>query len=182
LKNQWARQSPIQSLNDLYAHAPELQANLNAIGNQIGDKIGARYFGSVKENVARVQEKLVGSKTERSKPPSRINDVVRGSFIVDVPVKADAIVADLARHYELADEGWTTTHVGYTDRKVVIRMPNGQGAEVQLLHPDLYDAKENRGGRNALPRRLFTTLPFKLFRRNGQVPIPIGIISFYPPS
>jgi hypothetical protein len=51
----------------------------------------------------------------------------------------------LAQLFEIADEGWQITEAGYFDRKVLVRFRSGQVGEVQFWHPDLLDAKENKG-------------------------------------
>jgi len=55
---------------------------------------------------------------------------------------------ELAKTHEIIDEGWRTipdSH--YTDRPLLFRdRETGLIGELQLTHPDLLDAKDNRGG------------------------------------
>ena len=141
LKKQWAIESPIKTIDDLFSEAEKNQDDLGGVGENIANDLGVEFRNPGIKERKRTQEKI-----DEGKPPSRINDVVRAGFSVDVPDQAEAVVARLAEHYPIIDEGWAVTQGGYFDRKVIIRFPNGQGAEVQIWHPDLLRAKEEKGG------------------------------------
>jgi hypothetical protein len=146
-KRLWAALSPIRTIDDLYTNAPELQRGLIDVGREIAETTGATLKIPPGENDGvkgreRVQEKIDGGKA-----PGRINDVVRMGFSVDLPSQGDDVARLLAERFEVVDEGWAVTPVGYFDRKVLVKFPNGQVGEVQIWHPDLLRAKEDKGHR-----------------------------------
>lgn len=140
-KARWADESPIKTIDDLFAGAEENQYTLAKIADRIGAQVGVAFQDPGVKGRERVQEKI-----DEGKAPGRINDVVRGGFQVMTPAQADAIAQALARHFEIIDEGWFTNEAGYFDRKVLVRFRNGQGGEVQIWHPELLYAKEDLGG------------------------------------
>lgn len=142
IKRQWAAQSPIKTIDDLFAHAQENQDSLASAGQQIADDLGIEFKNPGIKGQPRTQEKIEGGKA-----PGRINDVVRGGFVVETPAQGDAIVKGLAAKFEVADEGWFVTPAGYFDRKVIVRFPNGQGGEIQIWHPEMFKAKKGEGQR-----------------------------------
>jgi uncharacterized protein len=139
-KKEWASASPIKTIDDLFAQASGNQAALGKVGDALAAKHGIKFANPGIKGRARTQEKV-----DQGKPPGRINDVVRGGFSIDKPDQGDAIVKDLAEHFEVADEGWAMTPTGYFDRKVMVRFPGGQVGEVQIWHPDLLRDKEEKG-------------------------------------
>lgn len=141
-KKLWGKESPIKTVDDLFVSAFKNQDSLAKTGGAIGKELGIKFINpGVKLDTERVQEKIA-----EGKPPGRINDVVRGGFVLKNPDQADEIIKGLAQKYEVADEGWFQTTHGYFDRKVMCRFDNGQVGEIQLLHPELYHAKQKQGG------------------------------------
>ncbi len=138
LKRQWRQNSPIKTVEDLFAKAEDNQSSLAQAGASIADDVGVEFKNPGVKGVPRTLEKIAGGKA-----PAAINDVVRGGFVIEKPAQADAIVAQLAQRFEVADEGWAVTAAGYFDRKIIVRFPNGQGGEIQLWHPDLLRGKEH---------------------------------------
>lgn len=150
VKALWARESPIKSIEDLFTHAQTNQDTLAAVAEPVAESMGlpapaepwwkpsSGFSNPGVKGRPRTQEKI-----DQGKPPGRINDVVRGRFLVDKPEQADRLVEHLGKHFEVADEGWTTTDQGYFDRKALVRFPNGQVGEVQFWHPELLKAKES---------------------------------------
>lgn len=141
LKVQWAVTSPIKTIDHLFENAQENQDSLASFGSSIADELGIDFKNPGVKGRPRTQEKI-----DDGKMPARINDVVRAGFVVDRPDQAETVVQRLAQQFPIIDEGWAVTPVGYFDRKIIVRFPNGQAGEVQLWHPDLLDAKDARGG------------------------------------
>jgi hypothetical protein len=141
LKAEWATASPITSLDHLMAIGSETQNELVAIADAISEKIDVPFQNPGVKSRARAEEKLGKGRT-----PQMIRDVVRGGFKVDKPGQADAIVKELGKSFEVADEGWQTTPAGYCDRKVMVRFSNGVVGEIQIWQPVLLHAKEEGGG------------------------------------
>ena len=148
LKARWAAESPIKTVDDLFAGAHENQAMLGNLGESIADDLGVGFKNPGVKGRPRTQEKIDGGKS-----PARINDVVRAGFVVDHPSQADAVVWRIGQQYPIIDEGWAVTPTGYFDRKIIVRFPNGQAGEVQLWHPDLLEAKDQVGHKLYLQSR-----------------------------
>ncbi len=141
-KKEWAASSPIKTVDDLLKDAPKYQEKLSSVLGSIADSLGLDFHDPGVKSRERIERKV----NVDGKPPNRITDVVRGGVSIDTPEQGDKIVAELAKHFEVADEGWYVTPAGYFDRKAVVRFDNGQVGEVQIWHPDLLRAKEKEGG------------------------------------
>lgn len=154
----WANDSPIKTVQDLYQNSVELKAALDELGQQIGDDTGSIFkAASIKKRpfpgdtpTNNSNDNRVLIKLGKGKAPAEVSDVVRSSFIVSSPEQADAIVRALAEHYPVLDENWRVTPVGYFDRPLKIILPNGQFGEVLLAPQELIDAKGNGGGGHVL--------------------------------
>lgn len=133
---------PARDMDELYAAAPTRQAELTAAGEDIADKVGAEFKAAKIKDRATAEQKMA-RKGYRS--TAQLTDVVRGGFIVDTPAKADLVVDDLARRFEVLDEGWVRNEQGYVDRKVLVRFSDGTVGEIQLWEPHMLAAKKAGG-------------------------------------
>ena len=52
-------------------------------------------------------------------------DLTRASFVTDTPEHALSVVQMLRKSFSVIDEGWRITPVGYMDRSLMVRFPNG---------------------------------------------------------
>jgi hypothetical protein len=68
----------------------------------------------------------------------------------DIDDERRARAAEFARKF--------VTPLGYFDRKVLVRFPNGQVGEVQMWHPDMLRAEEKDGHRRGGTRNTITLL------------------------
>jgi hypothetical protein len=135
---------PHRTFDEIYAVATERQNELNDIGQGIADELGVEFKTSPDGPKLRsTAENKMGVKGYDS--PSQITDIVRAGFLLDVPEKADAIIARLAEHFDVMDEGWKVTDAGYFDRKALVRFDDGTVAEIQMWEPKVLHAKEERG-------------------------------------
>ena len=152
VRRQWENESPFHSAADLTRNSAANQAEFAATGGSVAKVTGTEFVNPGPKSVGRLMEKRfeILGKIDRGKRPETITDAVRGGFKVDTPEHADKIVGELAKHYEIADEGWAKTDAGYFDRKVIARMKDGQLAEVQFWHPEMLAAKENKNGGHKL--------------------------------
>jgi hypothetical protein len=166
VRQQWVDESPIKTMDDVKRDAPIAQATLGKIGNAVAAKFGVEYVhptaktqkidkatGKIVENpkgVNRILEKI--AKTEKATgqktPMARVTDAARGTFVLNQPSDARKVVDELAKSYELIDEGWRTIpNTYYTDRPLLFRDPaTGMIGEIQLANPDLLKAKDKGGG------------------------------------
>jgi hypothetical protein len=162
VREKWVDESPVKTIEDVIRDAPKAQAALADAGNKIAAKLGIKFknptaktqtrdkeTGKVVENpkgVARILEKL--AERGPGTPIARITDTARGTFIVNAYHEAEKALEALGETHEVIDEGWRTipdSH--YTDRPLLFRdRSTGIIGEVQITHPGLLDAKDNRGG------------------------------------
>lgn len=131
-----------RDMDELYAAAPTRQAELTAAGEDIAGKVGVEFKAAKIKDRATAEQKMA-RKGYRS--TAQLTDVVRGGFIVDTPTKADLVVDELARRFEVLDEGWGAARGGYIDRKVLVRFPDGTVGEIQLWEPHMLSAKSAGG-------------------------------------
>jgi hypothetical protein len=159
LKSEWSKTSPIKTVDDLMNASFANQDALRSVGQEIAQATGVPFAEApadlsepghpgVKRRF-RIEDKL---QRKPGRGPGGISDAVRGGFKVSTPEQADAVVATLAKHFEVADEGWALTAEGYFDRKALVRFGNGQIGEVQIWEPNVLDAKEKGGGHQAYER------------------------------
>jgi len=80
--------------------------------------------------------------------PARVTDLARGGFVPERPEDAQKIMNELAKHFELVDEGWATKpSTYYTDRVALFRDPaTGMIGEIQISQPAMLRAKQEGGG------------------------------------
>ena len=165
VRDQWVKESPIKTIEDVIRDAPEAQRVLGEVGNRIAAAHGVKFknptaktqtrdekTGEVIENpkgVARILEKIADREAAgKPTPMARVTDTARGTFVLNHPDDAEKVIGELAKTHEVVDEGWRTipdSH--YTDRPLLFR-DRGTGliGEIQLTHPELLDAKDNQGG------------------------------------
>jgi hypothetical protein len=136
------RQQPARTIEQLYEVAPEHQKTLGQLGEQLAETHGAEWRDPGVKSRETTQQKMTRKGYEST---AELTDVVRGGFVVGNPDQAEAIVADIAKRFTVVDEGWQVTAAGYFDRKVLVRFDDGTVGEVQLWHPDMYEAKETTG-------------------------------------
>ena len=151
LKQQWAAQSSIKTVDHLMQASPANQKLLGDAGREIAEKLGAAvsFVDPGVKKRERVEEKIAA---RPGRTAGSISDAVRAGFMVRIPGQADVIVRELAKRFEIADEGWAMTPAGYFDRKVLVRFPDGQLGETQLWAPSMLRAKEHGGGHELYER------------------------------
>lgn len=138
-KKEWRGEAP-DTLEAHYAVAQKNQDKLVSVSQALSEKIGAEFTDPGIKTQARAEKKLA-----RGKSANAVNDIVRGGFVVDTPAKGEAIIKELSKHFEVADEGWQQVVGGYFDRKVMVRFENGQVGEVQMWPPGILEAKNTKG-------------------------------------
>jgi hypothetical protein len=131
-----------KTVDDLVASSEMNQKALAEVAEQVAKEIGVVFKNPGPKKRDRLEKKLA----KPGRTPAKITDAARGGFDVTKPGQADTIAAAFAKKFQIADEGWAVTNVGYLDRKLMVRFPNGQMGEVQMWPPDMLDAKELKGG------------------------------------
>lgn len=141
VKGKWIAASPLKTVDEVYAGSPANKQAMDAAGNEIAAETGTTYKGPGIKGRARVLQKDDLEKIAAGRTPAGVTDIVRSTFITPTPAAADNVVAALGRRFPITDEGWKLTDVGYFDRAVNVRFPNGQIGEVLLAPKELVDAK-----------------------------------------
>jgi hypothetical protein len=176
-ENGWVAKSPLKTMDHAVDASLIAQDNLQEAATPISEKLGVKFinpgtkvhlvqedkYGNrvrdteghpvyVKDadgNPKRNQDGIdrVNQKMKPGQGVARVTDLARGTFTLNGSADGDAVVKELSKTYEVADEGWRTIQEsGYTDRPLMLRDPEtGQIAEIQLAHPGLLHAKEHGG-------------------------------------
>ena len=134
---------PVETVDDIYKIAQDSQDFIINIGQGIEKDLGVKLENPKLKDIATAREKMERKGYQSSR---EMTDISRMGFIINKPEQADQISQRLAQQGEILDEGWVTNLVGYLDRKILIRTPNGIISEVQIWSPKLYDAKMKKGG------------------------------------
>jgi HK97 family phage portal protein len=139
-KNTWVNNSPLTSLEEVYAGAGANKDLLDEVGQDVSRETGAEYHAGPIKKIERAMEKVA-----EGRKPQGVNDIVRATYYVNSPAQADSVVESLAKNFALTDEGYRTTENGYFDRSVNVRFPNGQLGEVLIVPPTMAHAKAKGG-------------------------------------
>jgi len=175
--NGWVKNSPLKTMDHAVDAALISQENLQDNATPISNKLGVKFinpgtkvhlveqdkYGNpirdaeghpvyVKDANGNPKRKDKGiervlQKMKPGQTVARISDFARATFTLNSSADGDAVVKELSKTYEVADEGWRTIKdSSYTDRPLLLRDPEtGQVAEVQLAHPGMLHAKEHGG-------------------------------------
>ena len=147
-KESWIASSPIKTIDDVKRGAADAQKMLGDAGREIAEKLGGLTFKDpgpktkTEKGVQRVLEKAA----LRGGNLAAVTDTARATFLVDHPEQTDQIISELGKRFDVAPEPWKVTDMNYGDRSVNVRLPNGVIAEVQMMHPDMANAKSPEGG------------------------------------
>ena len=133
---------PFNTLDRLYEIAPIFQAKLENSGRIIAKELKIKFKSPGLKNKKTSAEKI---KRRSLSSPNQLSDVVRSGFIVTTARQADEVVAKLSKTFDVIDEGWQLTSLGYFDRKVVIKNDDGLLGEVQIWPKKLLEAKDSKG-------------------------------------
>lgn len=143
-KRDWADKSPIKTEKQAAAAAPIAQDQLANIADVVVTRIPGIYFknpGSKIDETGKGMNRFRDKVMQRDGVVARVTDTARGTFIIDTPGKTGKIAAELAKYFETTYEDWKVTDVGYTDRTINVRLPNGVVAELQMMDETMAHAK-----------------------------------------
>jgi len=130
------------TVEQLQVRAHALQAEIASVGKAAAEESGALFINPGPKRPERLTEKIARKGYEDA---GQITDAARGGMIVDTPAQADATVAALAAKFDLVDEGWKVSDLGYADRKVLVRDAAGTVGEFQIIPSPMYEAKKGGG-------------------------------------
>ena len=133
---------PIETVEDIYKLAPEAQNFINDIGKRIEKKLDVKF-----ENPGLKEKATAAEKMERKKykTAQQMTDISRAGFVVKSLYDADEIVSEFSKSADILDTGWSVYPEGYSDRKILVRTPNGIISEIQMWTPNVKAAKFGRG-------------------------------------
>lgn len=138
MKTAWADASSLTSIEEALAKGALNQERLAVVAQEAADLTGATWKNpGIKHHLDRIAVEVARYDGQ----VSRVTDIVRGGFIVTSPDQADALVAELARKFEVIDEGWKRNAQDYFDRTVLVRFADGQIGEVQFWAPEIAQVK-----------------------------------------
>lgn len=115
---------------------------------KIDEELRAEHGIEPATKIARIKDKeKAASKMIRKsyRTTSQLTDLVRTGFVVAEHDQADKVIAGLAKHFKVLDEGWVMTEANYFDRKVLVQFKDGTIGEVQFWHPEMLEAKNGEG-------------------------------------
>jgi len=133
------------TLNDLYVGTQERQDSLNTTVKRIAGSLdGVKPLAAPLKKYETAKEKMIRKKY---KSAEKLTDIVRASFIVASPERADEAVAALKESgLDVLDEGWKTDPVTlYTDRKLLVKWEGGYIGEVRILTSHIMEVKNGEG-------------------------------------
>lgn len=142
-KKAWIKARAPMTIQDNMRNAIGNQRTLGAAGSEIAQKHGVEFVDpGVKANQSRIEEKA------KTRGANGITDYTRGSFVIDSPEKADAIMRDLHTHFPdgVIDEGWQVTPVNYLNRTAMVRYADGSVGEIQVTSKEMSAALSPAGG------------------------------------
>lgn len=134
---------PYRDADSLIAAAERNHDALNDAAAEAAAELGMTFKRAPVKKLARVIQKVADKYAGDFR---KIADVARTGIIAPTLENADAFVAALGRRFHLIDEGWITTTVKYTDRKLIVRFDDGQLGEIQIWPPGMLEAKGEGGG------------------------------------
>lgn len=116
---------------------------LREFGETVTGKTRMQFLGGPIKTRDSIERKLAKKKAA----PGALGDVIRGGFVVDTPADTDSVLRQIEANaaeagMEVLVEPWSVTDAGYVDRAVVLRMPDGQLAEIQIWPRHMLMAKE----------------------------------------
>lgn len=140
LKLKWRESAP-NTETALLESSIRNQGQLAAVCENVVATVNAKFANPGAKSPESLHRKLAGGRE-----PAQVTDATRGGFDVVNPADGDMIIMELAKHFEIADEGWQKTPAGYFDRKTMVRFQDGQVGEIQMWPPGMFSAKETGGG------------------------------------
>lgn len=193
-KRKWIAESPIKSVSTAVSLALPTQKRLDEIGKSIANEFDVKWKnpgpkthdrnGNIKQGgIDRIEVKAK-ARADRG-GISAVMDIARGTFIVDTPKQADAIIERMGEKVEVLAEEWRRSDVNYFDRTALLRFENGMVAEVQMMDPRMAAAKspDFGGGHDLYAQwRSAPEGPKKQELYDAQVKLYGDVLNSYPPE
>lgn len=129
------------------AKASEAKAEYDAKVKSIAARLGARQMLAPIKSLSSATRKLWSDGFDLS----RMNDLLRGTIVVDAYSKAKAVINEIKKEFDVIEVKDRTTDAqrrnlgGYADYKLLVKMPNGTVAEIQINIPEMIAVKEAQG-------------------------------------
>jgi hypothetical protein len=133
---------PIETVDDIYELAPASQEWLAGTGKRLEAELGVKFENPGLKEKATAAEKMIRKKY---KTAQQMTDIARGGFIVKSLDQANKVSEEFSKVADVLDTGWQVYPEGYSDRKLLVRTPNGIIAEIQMWTPEVKAAKFGKG-------------------------------------
>ena len=142
-KQTWGNTSTIRTIGGVVKAAPVVHKHLEESVDDITAELGL----TMKRAPGPKTYNAKGIERTKEKGAARggvqyVSDIARTAVIVDHPDEADAVIAELAKRYEITAEDWKVTPMKYADRAVNIHFRNGLMGEVQFVERSMAHMKE----------------------------------------
>jgi len=132
-----------RSAEQLHLDAQGLQDEIAKAGPKVGKDTGAVFKNPGVKEFEKIAEKI---ERKGYKEPGQITDLARAGFTITTRDQANRVVNELAKHFDILDEGWKINDVGYQDRKVLVRGADGTTVgEIQIFTAEMYRLKKSGG-------------------------------------
>ena len=135
------------TMDQLYANVDEYTDQIHGVINGLFEGLNALPI-LVAPKLREASEAKV--KIKRYPDASRMTDVVRSGIALDTVEGSQRVVDAFEGRFgnnNVLDEGWKTSPAFYTDRKVLVRFPNGSIGEIQIRTKALHLAKDEAHSR-----------------------------------
>lgn len=127
------------TVDGLYEHATQNNDHLTDLMEYMNDtRSGVHAFMGPMKARKRVEQKITEKGYDGA---NHVTDVVRATIVVKDVEQVRQVMEKLAKKIPTMYEGIATTDLGYADAKSLIRFPNGQIGEVQIIEPNMLEAK-----------------------------------------
>jgi hypothetical protein len=133
---------PIETVDNIYELAPASQEWLAGTGKRLEAELGVKFDDPGLKKRKTANEKMIRKKY---KTAQQMTDIARGGFIVKSLDQANKVSEEFSKVADVLDTGWQVYPEGYSDRKLLVRTPNGIIAEIQMWTPEVKAAKFGKG-------------------------------------
>lgn len=132
-------------LDEMYAKAPEAEAEITALANSIADDLGGAVTPGPLKGRERALQKIQNDYADDVHPfgdPTRLKDMVRNTIIVDADAYPQAVARLEAAGARVKRIDASTDPLGYSGSNSNLTTQSGLVAEIQVNTPEMIYAKE----------------------------------------
>ena len=132
-----------RNVEEHHTLAKKFQTQIARIGNELQKTLGDRIV-FLNPGVKKLEDTKGKMGRKGYTDAGELTDVARAGFVVKSLDDVPAIIARIAKTYEILDEGIVVKSTGYYDQKLLVRAKDGTIAEIQIWEPKMLAAKEGQ--------------------------------------